>query len=275
MNPLEYIQQYIKPIGEAAIVLKQLGQANHPLPSLEALENMKDKLLLIHPADVTVKLAWEDGVETKRRFIIDGLKGFVDIDAGIGAVMIDGVEYEYWDGMNKKLAALDKDKDEVKAYTNLVVAISYIVHDSTNGMRKDINYLFNDKIFEDRNVLADTTDVPHDEVAELKKRTPNGRPKGKARDIRSKLIGDDKERAATLTKLHCLIDGKRGRDVALTIIGCIKANKIYKPTYAQVRDEFGDIGDKSGYNKYIREGMPRDGIGIFTDAEINDIAKQF
>lgn len=157
MNPLEYIQQYTKPLSEAANMLRQLASPLMPLPGMEHLLSIKDRLLEIHPADVTAKLAWEDKVESKRRFIIDGLQGFLNIDAGVGAVLIDGVEYDYWDGMNDKLAMLDK--AEVEAYTNLIVAISNIIHDSTNGMRHDINYLFNEIVFEDRNILATNPDA--------------------------------------------------------------------------------------------------------------------
>lgn len=157
MNPLEYIQQYTKPLSEAANMLRQLASPLMPLPSMEHLQSIKDRLLKIHPADITAKLAWEDKVESKRRFIIDGLQGFLNIDAGVGAVLIDGVEYDYWDGMNDKLAMLDK--AEVEAYTNLIVAISNIIHDSTNGMRTDINYLFNEIVFEDRNILASNPDA--------------------------------------------------------------------------------------------------------------------
>lgn len=138
-------------------MLRQLASPLMPLPSMEHLQSIKDRLLEIHPADVTAKLAWEDKVESKRRFIIDGLQGFLNIDAGICAVLIDGVEYDYWDGMNDKLAVLDK--AEVEAYTNLIVAISNIIHDSTNGMRNDINYLFNEIVFEDRNMLASNPDA--------------------------------------------------------------------------------------------------------------------
>lgn len=157
MNPLEYIQQYTKPLSEAANMLRQLASPLMPLPGMEHLQSIKERLLEIHPADVTAKLAWEDKVESKRRFIIDGLQGFLNIDAGVGVVLIDGVEYDYWDGMNDKLAMLDK--AEVEAYTNLIVAISNIIHDSTNGMRHDINYLFNEIVFEDRNILATNPDA--------------------------------------------------------------------------------------------------------------------
>lgn len=273
MNPLEYIQQYTKPLSEAANMLRQLASPLMPLPSMEHLQSIKDRLLEIHPADVTAKLAWEDKVESKRRFIIDGLQGFLNIDAGIGAVLIDGVEYDYWDGMNDKLAVLDK--AEVEAYTNLIVAISNIIHDSTNGMRNDINYLFNEIVFEDRNMLASNPDAHRvDDSLNLPSDFNSnniGRPKGRPiKSILGKLNGNKEERQATLKLLHKLIVGKRGRDVALIILGAIRANKMSKPTFSQLQEEFGDIGNVSGYNRYIRE---RD--NLFTDDEISTMAKRF
>lgn len=254
-------------------MLRQLASPLMPLPSMEHLQSIKDRLLEIHPADVTAKLAWEDKVESKRRFIIDGLQGFLNIDAGIGAVLIDGVEYDYWDGMNDKLAVLDK--AEVEAYTNLIVAISNIIHDSTNGMRNDINYLFNEIVFEDRNMLASNPDAHRvDDSLNLPSDFNSnniGRPKGRPiKSILGKLNGNKEERQATLKLLHKLIVGKRGRDVALIILGAIRANKMSKPTFSQLQEEFGDIGNVSGYNRYIRE---RD--NLFTDDEISTMAKRF
>ena len=56
-----------------------------------------------------------------------------------------------------------------------------------------------------------------------------------------------------LEKLHKLIDGKKGKFVANVIKACCGIGFIVKPTYTQVRNEFGDIGAKSGYNKYMSE----------------------
>lgn len=173
MNPLEHIDKYTSYIAEAANLLRRLGATykkdegyffHFPLPTLQELRDIKDNLLSIHPKDIVNNIIyqWPD-YQNKKRFIIDSLKGFLDIDAGIGAVTIDGVEYGYWDAMNKRISAWDK--AEVEAYTNEIVAISHIIHDSTNGMRSSINYLFNEIVFEDRNVLADTAEMPHDEVA--------------------------------------------------------------------------------------------------------------
>ena len=63
------------------------------------------------------------------------------------------------------------------------------------------------------------------------------------------ILIDDKEQL--LQKLHKLIDGKKGKFVANVIKVCCSVGIIVKPTYTQVRNEFGDIGAKSGYNKYM------------------------
>ena len=74
-----------------------------------------------------------------------------------------------------------------------------------------------------------------------------GRPKEPLQD---KVVGGD---IKLIEKLHSLIDGKRGKDVALYIVACIKLGKLTRPTYTQIVDEFGDIGSRAGYNKYLDE----------------------
>lgn len=86
-----------------------------------------------------------------------------------------------------------------------------------------------------------------------------GRPKEMLYD---RFLCNDKEQM--LQCLHSLINGRKGRDVALIITACIKEGIMTKPTFKQVSDEFGDIGNVSGYNKYMRERP-------FTEVEINAI----
>lgn len=74
-----------------------------------------------------------------------------------------------------------------------------------------------------------------------------GRPKETLQD---KVIGGD---TGLIKKLHSLIDGKKGKDLCLYIVACIKLGKLTKPTYTQVKNEFGDIGNKAGYNRYMDE----------------------
>lgn len=75
-----------------------------------------------------------------------------------------------------------------------------------------------------------------------------GRPKETFKD---KMI-DDVD-GSKLQKIHTKIDGKKGKDAALIILACIKKGWLTKPTYTQVKNEFGDIGCKTGYNNYLNE----------------------
>lgn len=58
-----------------------------------------------------------------------------------------------------------------------------------------------------------------------------------------------------LAMLHKMIDGKKGKVVANIISVCMENGLMEKPTYTQVKEEFGEIGNKSGYNKYMALGM--------------------
>ena len=62
----------------------------------------------------------------------------------------------------------------------------------------------------------------------------------------------DQEKIPTLLeKLHKLIDGKKGKDVAVVLQCAIELRLIDKPSYLDVLQEFPKIGAKSGYYTYI------------------------
>lgn len=104
------------------------------------------------------------------------------------------------------------------------------------------------KIYEGkRYVMFPKTDEAKGKIKTKAK--PRTRVKQK-RSFRDCLYMDDKE--SLLEILHKLIDGNKGKFVANVISFCVsKGILIKKPTYTQVVEEFGDIGDKSGYNKYM------------------------
>ena len=78
------------------------------------------------------------------------------------------------------------------------------------------------------------------------------RDKEKPKETLKEKIIDDAD-GSKLQKIHTKMDGKNGKDAALIILACIKKGWMLKPTYTQVKNEFGDIGSKSGYNKYLNE----------------------
>ncbi len=72
-----------------------------------------------------------------------------------------------------------------------------------------------------------------------------------ATTFKNKIIAENKQEV--LNKLHSLIDGKRGKNVALVIIASIELGLIQKPTYREVQREFGEIGAESGYHSYLNK----------------------
>lgn len=88
-----------------------------------------------------------------------------------------------------------------------------------------------------------------------------GRPKETLRD---RMICEDADKM--LSKLHQLMNDRKGKEAALIITACIKDGIMTRPTFKQVSDEFGDIGNQSGYNKNMREKP-------FTEMEVDAIIK--
>ncbi|MBR3389107.1 MAG: hypothetical protein IKG83_01140 [Prevotella sp.] len=83
-----------------------------------------------------------------------------------------------------------------------------------------------------------------------------GRPKETFKD---KMIDDTDGRK--LQRVHVKTNGKKGKDFSLIILACIKKGWLVRPTYTQAKNEFGDIGTKTGYNKYLNDYM-------FTEEEL-------
>lgn len=70
----------------------------------------------------------------------------------------------------------------------------------------------------------------------------------RSKPFKDYLQNDD---GSKLQTLHDVMSGKGGKEVALVIKVAIQIGWITKPAYKAVADEFGDIGNRSNYNKYI------------------------
>ena len=86
--------------------------------------------------------------------------------------------------------------------------------------------------------------------AKPKKRAAEQREKG----IRAKLMVKDKD--AYLVELHARIDGKIGVQVVNILQREIEKEKMLRPTYQEAREEFGEIGNKAGYNRAFARYTP-------------------
>lgn len=69
-------------------------------------------------------------------------------------------------------------------------------------------------------------------------------------DLKSCFLVQDDKKNELLKKLHLLIDGKKGKSVALVIHLCVELGLMSKPTFGVLKAEFGNIGNVSGFNSY-------------------------
>lgn len=73
-----------------------------------------------------------------------------------------------------------------------------------------------------------------------------GRPK---ETIKDKMVNDTD--GSKLEIIHTLIQGKKGKDAVLILLAAVLKGWMQRPTYTQVINEFGDIGSKTGFNRYF------------------------
>ena len=92
--------------------------------------------------------------------------------------------------------------------------------------------------------------TPEPQQERAKPTRGKGRPKETLKD---KMIDD--ANGEKLQKVRSKMAGKKGKDFALLMLAGIKKGWLTRPTYTQVKNEFGDIGSKTGYNKYLNENM--------------------
>ncbi|MCH5178138.1 MAG: S24 family peptidase [Prevotellaceae bacterium] len=69
-----------------------------------------------------------------------------------------------------------------------------------------------------------------------------------------------------LAKMHSLIDGHKGRRVALVVRCAVEEGHIMMPTFAALQREFGTIGSRQGYQQYMRSQK-------FSDSELAAVRK--
>ena len=95
---------------------------------------------------------------------------------------------------------------------------------------------------------------PQQEQTEQQESTKPTRGKGRPKvTLKDKMIDD--ANGEKLRMLHTKLDGKKGKDASLIVLAAIKKGWLTRPTYAQVKNEFKNIGSKTGYNKYLNESM--------------------
>ena len=61
------------------------------------------------------------------------------------------------------------------------------------------------------------------------------------------------DKLGLLEELHDLLKGKIGKYVAMTIRAAVEVGVMSRPFFSEVKAEFVEVGDKSGYNNYYNK----------------------
>lgn len=170
----------------------------------------------------------------------------------------DNTRYYQTDGRYLYDTLLDKDLAEEQEVSDYVLELLCRMRRFTNELKRmNLSHQERENIKCKRETLyKELTQFikPQQKQAEQQQQETTKLIRGKGRPketLKDKLIDD--ANGERLKILHTKLNGKKGKDVSLIMLAAIKIGWLTKPTYTQVKNEFKDIGCKTGYNKYLNE----------------------
>lgn len=183
----------------------------------------------------------------------------------------DNTRYYQTDGRYLYDTLLDNDLAEEQRVSDYVLGLLCKIRKMTNELKRmNLSYQESEDIKCKRETLyKELTQFikPQQKQAKQQETTKLIRGKGRPKETLTDKMIDDAN-GEKLKMLHTKLDGKKGKDVSLIILAAIKKGWLTKPTYTQVKNEFKDIGCKTGYNKYLNENL-------FTKEEIEGAINSF
>ena len=145
----------------------------------------------------------------------------------------------------------ENDKKRLKPLCDYLYSteVGKIVQNSLFEKQTDCSFIVDGENGAKRMLKKSTSDIKttdeNDLLSKQDKVTQRGR--------QSKTFRDCLQNVDKLQTLHDVMNGKKGKEVALIMKVAIQIGWITKPTFKAVEDEFGNIGNRSNYNKYINE----------------------
>lgn len=159
---------------------------------------------------------------------------------------------------------LERSEKEYNQYIELLKIVLYCIKVvSFNVDEENLQFLESTFNFPEPQPEQAATGHRQENPKPQQKRHKPARSKGRPKEtLKDKMINDID--GSKLQKIHKVMGGKKGKDAALIILACIKIGWMQKPTFTQVTEEFGDIGNRTGFTKYLNENL-------FNDTEIQGV----
>ncbi len=149
MNSFESIVKFTEVVLETARTLRRLGlmdDKRFPLPSLEDLNKIKNRLNDIQPIHITASILGDGDREKNKHYYYEHLRPYLMIYPafGVGGIVIDGEFHYIIDGLEYKLRG--KSDEEQYKYYDEIWEINDKLHDILKGMNGDIKYIFGEPV---------------------------------------------------------------------------------------------------------------------------------
>lgn len=126
-----------------------------------------------------------------------------------------------------------------------------------------------DRYIEFVKVRARLTDNP--ETSETDKEQRESGKRNKVQPFVELMIDDDK--GIKLSILHSAMKNKKGKQAAIIICAASEIGWLLRPTFTQVKNEFGSVGAKSGFNRYFNDASCNDDVERMKEALRNALSE--
>lgn len=139
MANIEKLINFRDRISDAVNVLIRLDSEHYPLPELETIQDTLTELEKdCQPADVIIDIVADtDYLQHKNLYVIP-MQPLFKCEFGIGCAIVDGVKYDWWNGLNDRLERQGYSEKEIEEYTEVTNRITSFVRDSLRGLKESM-----------------------------------------------------------------------------------------------------------------------------------------
>lgn len=139
MANIKKLIEFRDKITNAINVLIRLDSEYYALPELGTLQDTLTELEKdCQPADVIIDIvADNDYLQYKNLYAIH-LQPLFKCSFGVGCAIVDGVKYDWWDGLNNRLECQGYNENEIMEYTEVTNKITSFARKSLRGLKKDL-----------------------------------------------------------------------------------------------------------------------------------------
>ena len=139
MANIKKLIEFRDKITNVVNVLIRLDNIHYPLPELETIQDTLTELEKdCQPADVIIDIVADNDYLQHRDLYVFPLQSLFKCSFGVGCAIVDGVKYDWWDGLNNRLERQGHSGKEIEKYVEATNRITSFVRDALRGLKEDM-----------------------------------------------------------------------------------------------------------------------------------------